>query len=47
MPQVGNKHFPYTPGGEAAAKSASKKSGKPVKNKKPGKRYNTATNTFQ
>ena len=35
MPQVGNKHFPYTPKGEAAAKAASKRTGKPMVMKKP------------
>ena len=33
MPKVGNKHFPYTPKGKAAAKKAmaKKKKKKPVK----------------
>jgi hypothetical protein len=33
MPQVGSKHFAYTPKGQAAAKAASKRMGKPVMNK--------------
>jgi len=33
VPQVGNKHFPYTKAGEADAKKAGAKSGKPVFNK--------------
>jgi hypothetical protein len=37
MPKVGNKHFPYTPAGKAAAKAASKKSGKPMTNTKENK----------
>jgi hypothetical protein len=32
MPQVGNKHYPYTPAGKKAAKKAAKKSGKKMKN---------------
>lgn len=46
MPQVGNKHFAYNKAGYKAAEAASKKSGKPVKNKKKGKRYNQATQSF-
>lgn len=33
MPQVGDKHFPYTKAGESAAKKAGAKAGKPVFNK--------------
>jgi len=33
MPMVGNKKFPYTKKGKAAAKKAAKKSGKKVKSK--------------
>jgi hypothetical protein len=32
MPKVGNKEYPYTPAGKAAAKKAAAKTGKPVKN---------------
>jgi len=38
MPQVGNKHFSYTPKGQMAAKKASMATGKPVKNKKKKKK---------
>ncbi len=38
MPKVGNKHFPYTPAGEAAAKKEAARTGKPVKRMKPGKK---------
>lgn len=31
MPQVGSKHFSYTPKGKAAAKMEAKKSGRKVK----------------
>lgn len=31
MPKVGNKEYPYTPAGKAAAKKAAAKTGKPVK----------------
>ena len=31
MPQVGNKKYPYTKKGKAAAKKAAKKKGKKVK----------------
>lgn len=37
MPQVGNKHFAYSPAGKKAAQAASKKTGKPVVMKKPMK----------
>lgn len=30
MPKVGAKHYAYTPKGDAAAKAASKRTGKPV-----------------
>lgn len=43
MPQVGSKHFGYTPKGEKAAQVEAKKTGKKVKSKK---RYSMATNTF-
>jgi len=33
MPMVGNKKFPYTKKGKAAAKKAAKKSGKKMKSK--------------
>tara|TARA_R110000782_G_scaffold170715_2_gene262481 strand:+ start:19 stop:189 length:171 start_codon:yes stop_codon:yes gene_type:complete len=36
MPKVGNKHFPYTPKGKAAAKKAMTK--KTPKKKKPTKK---------
>jgi hypothetical protein len=32
MPKVGNKHYSYSAKGRAAAKRASKRTGKPVKN---------------
>lgn len=32
MPKVGKKHYSYSPKGRAAAKRASKKSGKPIRN---------------
>lgn len=38
MPKVGSRHFAYSPKGQAAAKAASKKSGKPVQNAKPPKK---------
>ena len=31
MPKVGKKHYSYSPKGRAAAKRASKRTGKPVK----------------
>lgn len=34
MPTVGKKEYPYTPKGMAMAKTAAKKSGKPMKKKK-------------
>ena len=34
MPKVGNKKFPYTTKGKAAAKAYSKKTGKKTKKKK-------------
>lgn len=36
MPQVGNKHFPYTAKGKMAAKKLAKKTGKKMKSKKGG-----------
>jgi hypothetical protein len=38
MPKVGNKHFPYTPKGKAAAKKA-KEIAKQKKKKNTKKRY--------
>jgi hypothetical protein len=38
MPKVGNKHFPYTPAGEKAAKGYAKKTGKKVESKPPKKK---------
>lgn len=32
MPKVGNKHFPYTKAGMAAAKKAAAATGKPLNN---------------
>jgi hypothetical protein len=32
MPKVGKKHYSYSSKGRAAAKRASKKSGKPIRN---------------
>ena len=32
MPKVGNKHYSYSAKGRAAAKRASKRTGKPIKN---------------
>jgi hypothetical protein len=34
MPKVGEKDYAYTKAGRAAAKSASKRTGKPITNKK-------------
>lgn len=34
MPQVGNKHYPYTPKGKAAAKVAAKKTKKKQRGRK-------------
>ena len=39
MPKVGNKEYPYTPAGKAAAKKAAAKAGKPVKMKPSKKGY--------
>jgi hypothetical protein len=36
MPKVGGKKYPYTAAGRAAAKRASKRTGKPVTKKKKG-----------
>ncbi len=36
MPQVGNKHFPYTPAGKTAAKQAEKAKRMPMPAKMPG-----------
>ena len=38
MPMVGNKSYPYTKKGKAAAKAAAKKTGKPMKMGKGGKK---------
>lgn len=38
MPKVGNREFKYTPKGQAAAKKAAAKTGKPVQNIKPPKK---------
>jgi hypothetical protein len=38
MPKVGNKEYPYTPAGKAAAKKAASKTGKPVKMKPSAKK---------
>ena len=35
MPNVGTKHYAYTPAGRKAAKAESKRTGKPMKNTKP------------
>ena len=40
MPQVGKKHFPYTPKGKKAAKTYAKKVGKPLKDKKKDGKMN-------
>ena len=37
MPQVGKKHYSYTPAGMAAAKQEAANTGKKVQNKKPNK----------
>jgi hypothetical protein len=39
MPKVGNKEYPYTPAGKAAAKKAAAKTAKPVKMKPSKKGY--------
>lgn len=39
MPKVGSKTFPYTPAGKAAAKKASKATGKPMKEAPSKKGY--------
>jgi|TARA_Y100000310_G_scaffold40697_1_gene38163 hypothetical protein len=36
MPKVGGKKYPYTKAGRAAAKLASKRTGKPMAKKKKG-----------
>jgi hypothetical protein len=38
MPKVGNKEYPYTPAGKAAAKKAAAKTGKSVKMKPSAKK---------
>jgi hypothetical protein len=38
MPKVGNKEYPYTPAGKAAANKAAAKTGKPVKKKPSAKK---------
>lgn len=45
MPEVGDKKFPYTPKGKAAAKKFAKKTGK--KTKTTGRKYDMATNTYK
>ena len=43
MPVVGNRHFAYTPEGEAAAKKYGKSVGKPVRK---GYRHGGETKTY-
>ena len=38
MPKVDKKHYPYTAKGKAAAKAASKRTGKPMTNRKKKKK---------
>jgi hypothetical protein len=38
MPKVGKTHYPYTPTGMKATKAASKRTGKPMKLGKTGKK---------
>jgi hypothetical protein len=38
MPRVGNKHFAYNSKGRAAAKAYAKKTGKPLMNKRVGRK---------
>lgn len=38
MPMVGKKKFPYTKEGKKKAKAAAKKSGKPMRNSRMGRR---------
>lgn len=39
MPKVGKKHYPYTKKGVAAAKSASKRTGKKMTNVRKKRKY--------
>jgi len=38
MPQVGSRHYSYTPKGQMAAKKAAKKTGKKIVNRMPKKK---------